>query len=128
MDKSINEAFLAVTAAADRLTMLVEARTAEDRRLIIDSRRDLSRAVFDLGRAVEKIAKEGGWVNDELYRKFRVFFNDARQSIALHQAEWPVSGIGRDENAYVISSRQAREAKDRLVDFVRKNLLDGGVI
>lgn len=124
VEKTIAHAFREMTAAADRLTSLVEARTSDQRRLIIRSRPDMSNAVFDLGRAVDRAAKDGKRIDAAIYRQFRAVFHDAHHSIALHQAEWPVSGISRDEDAYVLSSRRAREAKDRLVDFVRSHLLD----
>ncbi len=122
-EKAIAFAFGQMIDAADRLTSLVEARTASQRRSIIQCRLDFSNAVFNLGKAVDLATQNGQRIDAELYRQFRVVFNDARHKIALHQAEWPVSGIGRDEDAYIQSSRRVREAKDRLIDFVQTNLL-----
>jgi hypothetical protein len=123
MRTEIESALRAVTVAADQLTVLVETGNEDQRRQIIGGRRDLSQAIFDLGRIVEKSAQNSEFKNSENYKKFRTFFDEARRAIALHQAEWPVSGIARDQNAYVASARRARDAKDALVNYVRHNML-----
>jgi hypothetical protein len=123
MSRAIRESLQAVTTAADHLTRLVEARTIEERRTIVEYRRALSQAVFDLGRVVEDAAKRGEMKDDETFARFRKIFDESRRIIALHQAEWPVSGISRDEDSYVISARRSREAKDRLVEYVTKHLI-----